>query len=414
MENADFPIYRSVKNPNLAFDLEFEIHNLLREEPFFAKISRRMKKVATESIPTAGVRLNKETLSYELLYNSKFFAELSSIHRLGVLMHEFYHVALGHCFERNPKNVPPKKANVAMDLAINGLPGMPEKLPEGALIPGSDPYASLPAGNSMEWYLSNLPKDDGNDSFDDHSQWNGDPSDGEGKGNGQGESEQETDDAVREIAASKLRDIIQKAVDESNKEQINGSNGWGSVSSSIQKVIQEKLIAKLDPKKVLGYFIKSSVRAEKTHRITKINRRWAYIHPGRYFNRRANIAIAIDQSGSVSDEMLSQFFDWLNDFSKFATFTVIPFDDTVFEEKIFVWQKGEKRKRERVRNGGTNFDAPTDYINRRSSTYDGLIVCTDLCAPKPKNCKVQRLWVTDRRCAAHPYFQTSERILVVD
>jgi len=57
----------------LEFDLGKHIHLLLREEPFFAKISRYIKKVPVRGIPTVGVRLNHDTLSFELCYNPKFF-----------------------------------------------------------------------------------------------------------------------------------------------------------------------------------------------------------------------------------------------------------------------------------------------------------------------------------------------------
>ena len=72
------------------FDLSFHMTQLLREEPFFATISRYIKKVATESIPTAGVRLNGHTCSYELAYNPKFFLMLEKPLRIWVLKHELY------------------------------------------------------------------------------------------------------------------------------------------------------------------------------------------------------------------------------------------------------------------------------------------------------------------------------------
>ena len=54
-------------------------------------------------------------------------------------------------------------------------------------------------------------------------------------------------------------------------------------------------------------FIKTSQRAQRRASIKRINRRYAYIHPGKKVQRQAKIAIAIDQSGSVDDGMLSAF-----------------------------------------------------------------------------------------------------------
>ena len=56
------------------------------------------------------------------------------------------------------------------------------------------------------------------------------------------------------------------------------------------------------------------------------------------------------------------------------------------------WKKGKKHTFERVLCGGTNFDAPTEYVNQRD--FDGHIVLTDMEAPKPKPSKCQRMWAT--------------------
>ena len=106
------------------------------------------------------------------------------------------------------------------------------------------------------------------------------------------------------------------------------------------------------------------------------------------------------------------FFAELNSLSEIAEFTVIPFDSQVGEDKIFVWKRGQTRKWERVLCGGTCFNAPTKYVNEHN--FDGHIVLTDMCAPKPKPSKCPRMWMTDSRNGRNPYFQTNERIVIVD
>ena len=110
--------------------------------------------------------------------------------------------------------------------------------------------------------------------------------------------------------------------------------------------------------------------------------------------------------------MLACFFAELNKLSDLATFTVIPFDTQVAEDKVYTWKKGEKRAYERVACGGTCFNAPTEYVNARG--FDGHIVLTDLCAPKPVSSKCQRMWMTTRYYADRPYFQTNEKIVAID
>ena len=104
----------------------------------------------------------------------------------------------------------------------------------------------------------------------------------------------------------------------------------------MRKDIIKRLQSKIDWKKVLRYFIKTSQKSDRQNSIRKINRRFPYIHAGKKTNRTAKIAIAIDQSGSVSDAMLMMFFAELDNLAELAEFTVIPFDDGVAEDKIYV------------------------------------------------------------------------------
>ena len=110
--------------------------------------------------------------------------------------------------------------------------------------------------------------------------------------------------------------------------------------------------------------------------------------------------------------MLSAFFAELNSLAKLAEFTVVPFDTQVDESKVYVWKKGKSQAAERVLHGGTDFDAPTKYVNDNS--FDGVIILTDMEAPKPKACKAQRMWMTDARGASRPYFKTNEKVIQID
>ena len=111
------------------FNLNMHTARLLMREPFFAALSRRIDKTASKSVPTAGVRVNPHTAQFELLYNPDFMGQLKPEHQLGVLMHEFYHIILEHVTGRKPTDGLQRIDNIAMDLAINGLPEMSGKLP---------------------------------------------------------------------------------------------------------------------------------------------------------------------------------------------------------------------------------------------------------------------------------------------
>ncbi len=393
------------------FDLNLHTARLLMDEPFFAAVSRRIDKRASTSIPTAGVMVNPDTAQFELLYNPAFFEKLTDAERRDVLKHEYYHIIFLHVTNRLPEGVNLKLWNIATDLAINSHL---HNLPEGGLIPGQAPFEDLPRGKSSEWYLAQLP-----DVFK-HKQSPGQPGDGEpggeggegGEGglpetlddhSGWGECSQEAKDMARE----RLKDIVKKAADDCAK-----SSSWGSVSSSVRQDIMKTLESKICWKKTLRYFVKTSQRANRSASMKRINKRYPYIHPGRKANRVARVAISIDQSGSVDNQMLSAFFAELNKLAEIAEFTVIPFDTKVDNDLVYVWKRGERKKWERVMCGGTDFNPPTDYVNERH--FDGHIILTDMCAPKPKPSKCQRMWMTTYYHAKNPHFSTKEKVIAID
>ena len=395
----------------MSFDLKLHAYRLLMDEPFFAALSRKIEKRASTAIPTAGVRVDPETAQFEMIYNPDFFASLPEEHVRGVLKHEFYHLIFEHVTSRKPEGVDHKLWNICADLAINShLVG---ELPEMACMPGVGPFADLPKGESAEWYLANMPQQD--DSEGGSGEGNG----GEGDGDGEPGSfddhsgwDDSADSPAQQAANQMAKERLKQAMKEAAQEAAQSAKGWGSMSGEVKQEILKRLETKVDWKKVLRYFIKTSQRANKTSTVRRINKRYAYIHPGKKVQRQAKIAIAIDQSGSVSDDMLESFFGELNKLAKLAEFTVVPFDTQVDESKVYTWKKGASQKAERVLCGGTCFDAPTEYVN--SQNFDGVIILTDMEAPKPKACKAQRMWMTDARGASRPYFKTNEKVIQID
>ena len=407
------------------FNLNMHVARLLQQEPFFAALSRRIDKRSSNALPTAGVRVNPETAQFEMLYNPEFFAGLTDKQRQGVLIHEFYHLVFEHVTSRKPVGVHHMMWNFATDLSINGLIGR-DMLPDGCLFPGEGQFENYPVGLSAERYLEMLKNDEqfkgeggeGSEGEGDESgegSGSGTPGDEEGNGGGKGMPKQfdshegwgEVDQQTADIAKERLKDFTKKAAEDCSK-----GNGWGSVSSSVRKEILKKLKSTINWRKVLKFFIGQAQRADRSNSIKRINRRFPYIHAGKKTNRVANIAVSIDQSGSVGDDMLAKFFAELNKLAEFATFTVVPFDDKVFEDKVYVWKKGENKKKERVLCGGTNFDAPTEYVNKRK--FDGHLVLTDGYAPKPKRSTCKRMWLIPESCKSYLYFKTSEKQLFVE
>ena len=418
------------------FDLNREITGLLRSEPFFARVSLRLDKVATESIPTAGVRYNKDRRRFEMIYNPEFMDGLSERQRQWVLKHEFYHIALGHTTVRSLKEIVgnnPRLANIAMDLAINSLDDMRHECLDLALLPGREPVKDLNRyGMSAEWYahylMDKMPPE-GEPGEGDGQPGGGDGQPGAGSapgGDNAGHDTHEfhgtdmTDEEVEEMefAAGQLQDAVNRAINECDNGTEDGAPaGWGSVSQAMRARILKanSRTIEIDPQQVWNSFCKASQVSNKKTSITRRSRRLPGKKFGRRVNRRAHIYVSVDQSGSVSDALLKKAYEFMEGAAKFATFTVVPFDHQVFEDKVFVWKRGEKRRRERVLYGGTNFDAPTRYVNEQADA-DGHIVITDMYAPSPIRSNCQRMWLTDKNGEQYDRsarVSKNERVLVL-
>jgi len=419
-----------IKTMSSNYDLNRHLARYLKEEPFYAALSRHIEKYPTNRIPTAGVCINPDSGTFEMLYNPDFFEKLSDEEVMIVLKHEFMHLILEHVTGRMPDKSQMRMWNHATDLAINSeifpkeCKDSIKNLWDMCLLPGKAPYPDFVRGESADFYFDKIKEkqeEQGQGNGQGEGQGNGEggggsgqPQDGEGNGSGFDDHEGWGEDGknpipqeVRELAKERLRQAMNEAANEANR-----SGSWGTISQSMRKDIIKRLQSKVDWKKVLRYFIKTSQKADKQNSVRKINRRFPYIHAGRKTNRTAKIAISIDQSGSVSDNMLITFFAELDNLAELAEFTVIPFDDGVAEDKVYVWKKGQKKKAERVLCGGTNFDTPTKFVNERN--FDGHIILTDMCAPKPIPSKCQRMWMTDEDNARNPYFKTNERVIAVE
>ena len=143
----------------MSFDLNFHLHRLLRDEPFFASFCRSVIKTETKSIPTAAMAFNKDSYSFEMLYNGDFMESLCDEHRVGVIKHELYHMIYGHLtkrlkFDMAKDHQRAKLWNIAADLAINSY--IFDELPDMACVPGRTGFEEYPLYLATEAYFKML------------------------------------------------------------------------------------------------------------------------------------------------------------------------------------------------------------------------------------------------------------------
>lgn len=412
----------------------------LLNEPFFSDIIQSIRREKTRSIPTAGVSFANGSIT--LYWNPDFVSSLPTKHMFGLLKHECYHLIYQHVTGRKQK--PHLMWNIATDLAINSTIPLDE-LPEGGLIPGQLPnypdhykptpdqekmsafIASMPLNKSSEWYMEQIMSNDEiqkaiqdamsppctcSSSMPMSGSGNKEgKGKGEGEGGGKGEPSEEScpthgngegtqagfdyhfnedlTEAEKAMADSKIKNIIKEAMERADK-----NNSWGSVSAGMAQRIKASLVKEIDWKSVLKYFCGTKQKANRSRTFKKINRKYPYIHPGRKSSYTSNIAIYIDQSGSVDDGSLTLLFSALNDLASRVTFTIYHFDCDVDESSEYVWKKKKRiDKPYRTRGGGTNFDSVENHFRKVAGKFDGYVIMTDGYAPKPKTCISKRCWV---------------------
>jgi len=434
------------------FNLERHLIPFLQNSSFFAELSRNLHKVPSKSLPTAAVTYDPTTDQIVLFYNPDFLASLSNSEITGVLTHEFYHIVFCHLSARIKK--PYRAWNVATDLAINsvilhsngarsvttneGDDRDTRLLPRFALVPGQWPtkpdgrelskeekegaelaalIASFPKLQASEWYFNKImevvrdskngkgkkqkgqgqpqpgagagepgdPDDffsdeDWINSLDDHSEWDNVP------------------DEFREYVEGKVKAIVEKAVNHADKH----STGWGNIPADLRDEIRKSVTTVINWRAVLRQFIGTLVRGHRTTSIKRINRRYPYIHPGVKRGYTAKLLIARDESGSVSNEMLMEFFGELNALTKKVEIDFIPFDCYCNNKDVTKWAKGTipSKATMRTKGGGTDFNAPTNVFNdpKNRGRWDGLLIMTDGMAPAPGPSRGKRGWILGKGC----------------
>jgi predicted metal-dependent peptidase len=417
-----------------AFDLEPHRVKMMLEEPFFAGVLRGVNYTRTEDIPTAGV-LAKDG-DVHMWWNPRFLAGLTAAQVKGLLKHEAMHLALEHTTSR--RMTPHIIHNYATDLAINS--DIPEvELPEGGLVPGKEfkelteenrakmgpeavaryervsaKIASLPAGESAEWYFTKLMEDpevaediqEGNsggcggecDGNCQPGEGGGEPGDGVCTcGNGTpglpGDMDShdgwdELGDEERELLKGKIAKAVEDAVKECDR---NGR--WGSVGGSTRQVLRELVSKEVDWRSVLRKFCGLSRRADRRSNVRRLNRKYTGIHPGTERGYSSSIAVYIDQSGSVGNSELELAFGELRNLARRAEFTTFHFDTAVDEKSETEWRRGKTPATGRTRCGGTDFTCVTEHANKNASRFDGYIIITDGEAAKPGVSRLKRGWL---------------------
>jgi len=408
--------------------------DLMLKEPYYGFFLIMLNKLWSNKVPTAGV--GKNGINYQLVVNPDFWEKLSDLNRLGLLKHELLHIAFGHLttvFKFSDR----KLANVAMDMEINQyiesswLPGgdlssdefkqlkeavkaemelakennataeellaISEKLPSRGIMIDDYEELNLDRKAGARYYYDKLKeaKDDKDQKGTSGSQNFDDLCDQMDSGDGDNLPDHSTWDEFENLSEAEQKLIekqVQKILSDAKEQTVKKR---GTVPGEIEGVIviDEIVAPKFDWRGYIRRFtgISTKVFTKKIRR--KENRRFSD-NPGLKIKMKQHMLLAIDTSGSVSNEELIEFMNEIHHIYKAGVdITIIQCDTRIHSIEPY---KGKNDLKVHGR-GGTEFDPVLEYYNDNSKNYTSLVYFTDgECNTRVKP-KGNVLWVISER-----------------
>lgn len=199
-------------------------------------------------------------------------------------------------------------------------------------------------------------------------------------------------------------DNAQKQIDDKIK-KADIENGWGETGGNLVRTLQEQADFSFDYRRALTRFRANIVSVNRRLTRMKPSRRYGFAAMGSRYERKADILIAVDVSGSITDESFARFYKAIKNFfflKIIENIDLIFFDVNLKNTKPVKFTKNLNLS-EITGRGGTNFQPPIDYFLENRSRYSGMIIFTDGEGDVPKvsgaigNSSI--LWILDSRLA---------------
>lgn len=338
---------------------------LLIRHPFFGNLATRMKLIdASDWCATAATDFRN------LYYNRDFFAAMSEKEIEFVVGHEILHVVFDHLVRRSDRDA--KLWNIAADYCVNGIL-VKERI--GTLPTQVKPYHDTKYdGWSAEAVYDELyEKADKMDLdalgqlLDDHM----DPQEGEGDEGGKRPKK------LTEAELRALRDEIKEAVLEA------AQAAGDQCPEEIKRMVKEMTESVISWKDLLQQQIQSKVRADFS--FSRPNRKTqgsGIVLPGSNVEDTIDVCVAIDTSGSISNEQIAMFLSEIKgimDAFKDYKIKVWCFDTDVHAFAEYDADSGEDiDSYEPGGGGGTEFMVNWDFMKQNEIEPKIFIMFTDM------------------------------------
>ena len=432
--------------------LSKSIKELMFKEPFWGLFLIGFRKSWNDSIGTACVCTNG--LGYGLWINSDFWEGLNDDHRKFVLQHEAIHIGYHHLLDHD-KFEDKELRNIADDIVVNqdcnqdwkpGKDMTPEefrakykpimeavyedfkagkitreeynkethKIPPRGVYLEDFPDLKLKPRESRQYYYDALkqakdkceknkeggkPGKNGNGSTNPSENTlmelldSGMVDDDGPLGHGSWKEFENMTEAEKKLVKAQLDYHLKEVA-----EQVTKSRGFvpGNIKNYLDLLdVQEE--AKFNWRQYLKRFAGGSIKTYTKKLRRKYNKRFED-NPGLKIKQRKHIFLAVDTSGSVSNDELRIFFSEINHIQRTGTqVTICQCDATI--SNISEYKSGMKiNNREKkvavYGRGGTDFQPPIDYYNENQKKFSCMVYFTDgECSALENPPKDKLLWV---------------------
>jgi predicted metal-dependent peptidase len=165
---------------------------------------------------------------------------------------------------------------------------------------------------------------------------------------------------------------------------MNSIQTAGNLPSGVDRYVSELTQPKLNWKELLRQDIQSTIKTDYSfYRPSKKGRTEGIVLPGSIKEHALDICIAIDTSGSISEEDLKIFLSEIQGImSQYTDYTIRVwcFDTDVHNEQIYRSDEGEDISTYKPKGGGgTLFEANWSYMRNNDITPKIFIMFTDMC-----------------------------------
>ena len=220
--------------------------------------------------------------------------------------------------------------------------------------------------------------------LDQHLDMNGGETTEESSGQGKAGDEKDSDTPGANGPPKYSEEEKKKIKDEFKNAMIQSAQaaGAGNVPAGVKRLINELTNPTIDWRELIDIQIQSTVKDDYTF-MKQSRRSWHSdaILPGMNYADSIDIAVGLDASGSINDDMLrdmlSEVKGCMTQYDDF-TITLFSFDTKVYGHKVFnPWNIDEIDTYEIDGGGGTEFDVCFDFMKENDINPKKFIMFTD-------------------------------------